>query len=391
MAPTRRVPARRLAWLRGELARWQAEGVIDEGTARRIEAGYVPGRRLSLERLVLLLGGGFLGIGLIWLVSANLDQLSPLVRFVGITVIWIAAAVAGETLPQEGGRLSARLVTVLAGGGVIFQAAQSLQVPAYTSSLLGVWAGGALAYAYAAAATGPLVVALMIASVWYGWFVGEQSGGAGAIAVGLLAAGAVAYAIATLHDSGRLRDGGRPARFAGPWRLAGVVLSLSGLFVAAFPGVGANGAFESPALWAGLAATAIAIIAVLLTRREGRWEALAVAGMIGLAMLLVIWTPRGDYGYIGGFGAEQTARAVVGTLAYVLAAAWFAVVAARRDLSYLVYLATAALVLFVTVQSFAVFQPLLTGAALFLALGVVFIGTGFLANYARHRLMEATR
>ncbi|WP_433499326.1 DUF2157 domain-containing protein [Sphaerimonospora sp. CA-214678] len=397
MESTRRVPARRLAWLQGELARWQTEGVIDEGTARRIAAGYAPGRRLSLERLVLLLGGGFLGVGLIWLVSANLDQLSPLVRFAGITVMWIGAAVAGETLPHEGGRQAARLVNVLAGGGVIFQAAQSLQVPAYTSGLLGVWAGGALAYAYAAAAAGPLVVAIVITSAWYGWLIGEQSDGAGAVAVGLLAAGAMASAVALLHDgdrlraSGRRQDGERLTRFAGPWRLAGVVLALSGLFVAAFPGVGADGPFGSPALWAGLATAGTAIATVFLARREGRWEALAIAGMIGVAVLLVIWTPRGDYGYTGGFSAEQTARAVVGTLVYVLAAAWFVIVAARRDLSYLVYLVMAALVLFVTVQSFAVFQPLLTGAALFLVLGVVFIGTGFLVNYGRNRLMKATR
>ncbi|GAA4557018.1 DUF2157 domain-containing protein [Planotetraspora kaengkrachanensis] len=383
---TRRVPVRRLAWLRAELARWQAEGLIDEGAARRIEAGYVPSRWLSLERLALLLGGGFLGVGLIWLVTANLDQLSPLLRFVGITVIWIAAAVVGETVPSRGGRQAARLVSVFAAGGVIFQAAQSLQVPAYSSSLLGVWAGGALAYAYATAAMGPLVMALALASAWYGWLIGEQNGGAAAIAVGMLAAGGVSSAIANLHDGGRL------ARFAGPWRLAGVVAALFGLFVAAFPGVSAGPSFWSPALWAGLAAAGIAIgAAVFLAGRDGRREVLAVVSMIVVALLLVAWAPLGTSWHTGEFSAEQTARAVEGTLAYVLAAAWFAVVAARRDLSHLVYLVTAALVLFVIIQSFAVFQPLLTGAALFLALGVVFIGSGLLVNHGRRRLMEAMR
>jgi uncharacterized membrane protein len=386
MESTHRIPARRLAWLRGELAQWQAEGIVDAGTAERIASRYVLGRRLSLERLVLLLGGGFLGIGLIWLVSANLDQVSPMARFAGITLVWIAAAVVGEVLSHPGGKQAARLITVLASGGVIFQAAQSLQVPAYNSSLLGVWAGGALAYAYATGAAGPLVVALLLGSAWYGWLVGEQADGAAAVAVSLLAAGAVALSAAVLHERGGLPG------FAPPWRLTGVVLALSGLFVAVFPGVGQDDMFGSAALWSGLAAAAVAGGAALVFGdANGRREVLAVAIMIGVALLLVVWSPGGQYGNSGGFSAAQTTRAVAGTLVYILAASWFASVAARRDLSYLVYLATAALVVFVTAQSFAVFQPLLAGAALFLVLGVVFIITGMLVEYGRRRLMEATR
>ncbi|MEV7967217.1 DUF2157 domain-containing protein [Sphaerisporangium sp. NPDC088356] len=232
MESIRQVPARRLAWLHGELAQWQAEGVIDADTARRIGGRYAVGRRLSLERLVLVLGGGFLGVGLIWLVSANLDQLSPLARLAGIAL----------------------------------------------------------------------------------------------------------------------------------------------------------------ALWSGLAVAAVvAGAAIVFGDVDGRREVLAVGLMIGLALLLVMWSPGGDYGYTGTFTAGQTARAVAGTLVYILAASWFAVVAARRDLSYLVFLATAALVVFVTAQSFAVFQSLFAGAALFLVLGVVFILTGTLVFYGRRRLMEATR
>ncbi|MEU8265932.1 DUF2157 domain-containing protein [Sphaerisporangium sp. NPDC049002] len=422
MESIRQVPARRLAWLHGELARWQAEGIIDADTARRIGGRYAVGRRLSLERLVLVLGGGFLGVGLIWLVSANLDQLPPLARLAGIVLVWIGSAVIGEVLSHPAGKQAARLVTVLAGGGVIFQTAQSLQVPAYTSVLLGVWAAGTLAYAYATGAAGPLVAALVIGATWYGWLVGEQADGAAAVSMSLLFAGAVALSAAVLHErarppapapsavhpvsapsAGHLESAppGRPSgsassgvriRFAAPWRLAGVVLALCGLFVAAFPGVGRDELFGSAALWAGLALAAVAVgAALVLGDANGRREVLAVGIMTGLALLLVVWSPGGDYGYSGGFTAGQTARAVVGTLVYILAASWFAVAAARRDLSYLVFLATAALVVFVTAQSFAVFQPLFTGAALFLVLGVVLILTGTLAFYGRRRLMEATR
>lgn len=405
MEPTRRirVPARRLSWLHAELGRWEAEGIVDATAAQRIRDRYAVGRRLSLERLVLVLGGGFLGVGLIWLVSANLDELSPLVRFAGITLAWIAAVVVAEVLAHRGGRQAARLVAVLAGGGVVFQAAQSLQVPAYTSSLLGVWAAGALAYAYATGAAGPLVAALLLAPSWYCWLAVDQAESASAIAVSLLVAGAVATSAAVLHERDRRQDdrppgtsGGpgeraRMSGFAAPWRLAGVVLVLAGLFVAAFPGVGQERLYGSAAVWAGLGVAAvITVAAFVIGGKGGRHEVLAVTVMIGLALLLMAWSPGDAAGFDGTFTAALTARAVAGTLVYILAATWFAAVAARRDLSYLVFIATAALVAFVTAQSFTLFQPIFSGAALFLVLGVVFIATGALVFYGRRRLMEVT-
>ncbi|MGW4643073.1 DUF2157 domain-containing protein [Sphaerisporangium sp. NPDC004334] len=426
MEPTRvRVPARRLAWLRGELARWQAEGVIDATAAERIAGRYVPGRRVSLERVVLLLGGGFLGVGLIWVVAANLDQLSPPARFAGITVVWLAAAILGEALAGPAVRSAARLVAVLAAGGVVFQAAQSLQVPAYGSGLLGVWAAGALAYAYATRAAGPLLAALVLGASWYGWWSGEQTDSAGGVAVCLVAAGTAAISLAVLHEHFGARTAEPSSwsgRFAASWRAAGFLPALGGLFVAAFPGVSQGEMYGAPALWAGLTAAAVAAGAALVLggaedRREAagaqvfggpqdrremlarrvlggagdRYEVLAALVMVVAAVGLVAWAPGDAEPAMGGFTAAQTARAVAGTLLYILAASWFAVAAARRDETHLVLIATVALVVFVTAQSFAVFQPLLSGAALFLALGVIFIVTGALVEYGRRRLMEATR
>ena len=40
-----------------------------------------PSRRFDLSRLLLTLGAAFVGVGIIWLVASNLDQLPPLTRF----------------------------------------------------------------------------------------------------------------------------------------------------------------------------------------------------------------------------------------------------------------------------------------------------------------------
>ena len=399
MGPVQQVAPRRLEWLRGEVARWQADGLVDEATGAAISARYTADRRLSLGRLLLLLGGAFVGVGILWLVAANLDQLSPLARFVGITAAWLGGVALAETLASRagrGGRVgqvaqgsaavgAARLAATLAYGGVVFQAAQSLQVPAYESGLIGVWAAGALAYAYAVAAVLPLLVGVAAGTGWYGWVVGERADNAAAAALALLIAGALATAIAVVHDE-RWRPG-----FASPWRQAGALFALAGLFVAALPGTGRVDAAVPVIGWTGVVTALLCCSgAATLAGRRGRVEALVAAAVLLVGLPLLLWTPSEPAPGLGSVTGEVLARAVVGTALYVLVAGWFAGVGVMRDAEHLTGLATVALVVFVTVQSFAVFEPLLSGAALFLVLGVIFLGSGLLANYGRRRLVSTT-
>ena len=85
------------------------------------------------------------------------------------------------------------------------------------------------------------------------------------------------------------------------------------------------------------------------------------------------------------------ARAVFAVVAYLFVASGYAVLGGMRDTSRLTWLATAALVIFVTVQAFAVFAPIVSGAALFLIVGLVLIGTGILADRGRRRLVSETK
>jgi uncharacterized membrane protein len=403
----RSVPPATLSWLETELAAWQAEGRLDAETAAGIRSRYVSSHRVSLGRLMLLLGGAFLGVGLIWLVAANLDEMSPLLRFAGVAVIWLAALAAGELVaarrrtgvtrrahewqgdPVVGGL---RLLAALAWGGVVFQAAQSLQVPAYSSSLLGVWAAGALLQAYATGALAPLVVGIATGVGWYVWAVSEDSSSAEGPALSFLLAGALATALAVAHTSARggssaLRD------FGVPWRVAGGGLLLLGLFVAALPrGVTGGGRDDTGGwVWAGAAAVlVVALAAGWAADRLGRLEAGGAVGLVLLGVLVLRWQPEGvtDPSQLSG---EALAQVVVAVLVYLLAALGVAALGAVRGLDGLTHLATAALVVFTVVQSFAIFQPILSGATLFLALGAVLAVSGFLVDRGRRRLVDNVR
>ncbi|MEU5993152.1 DUF2157 domain-containing protein [Spirillospora sp. NPDC047418] len=376
---TAQIPPRRLDWLRGEMAAWQADGLIDGETAARIAGRYAYSRRLALERLVLFLGSAFVGVGLIWTVGANYEQLSPLARFAGIVVIWLAAVVGAELLASRvSGALPAavRVIAVAAGGGVVFQAAQSLQVPAGDSTLLGVWAGGALAYAYATRGRAPLLVAAGLGVGWYAWWAAENAASHGVVACAMLVAAGFTTALALLHERWT------PA-FAEVWRPVGVLLALLGLYIAAFP----DRDFRmTNALWAGVAVTVVAAaVAVRLGSQSG--QVAAMLGILAAGVLLALWQPTGSATEPSG---EALVRAVAGIVCYVLAAAWFAVLGTSRELPGLVPMAAGALVVFVTTQSFALFAPLFSGAALFLVLGVVFLGTGVLVYRSRRLITKVT-
>ena len=72
-------------WLAGQLPAWQAEGLLDQDQADRISRRYHADSRFKLARLLLTIGAVFVGIGLIWLVAANIAAVDPTVRFVAVS------------------------------------------------------------------------------------------------------------------------------------------------------------------------------------------------------------------------------------------------------------------------------------------------------------------
>ncbi|HVE64228.1 MAG TPA: DUF2157 domain-containing protein [Mycobacteriales bacterium] len=399
MAKISEVSSAQVEWLRREVAVWRGEGLVDDAGAASILGRYTASRRTTVVRLISVLGAAFVGVGLISLVASNLDDLSPTVRFVGIVVVWLGALGAAEVLRRrqpdhgasgaEGGGADrsvavgvARVIAVAAYGATIFQAAQSLQVPAYSSGLLGCWAGGALAYAYASRAVGPLLVGIATLVGWYAWALGERAGDGASFLVGLLVAAVVATAVGAVHEQG----GGEMRLFGLPWSIAAAVLALFTLFVAALPDVAREG-LDLPS--AGIAGLVVALLAAAAAAvradTQSRREIAAVVAMLGAGLLLAAWAPAD---VTDELTSDELLHAIVGTVVYLSTSIWFAVVGAVRERPQLTNLATAALVLFVTVQSFGVFAPLLSGAALFLFLGVILIAVGAVADRGRRRLIE---
>ncbi|WP_328530408.1 DUF2157 domain-containing protein [Nocardioides sp. NBC_00368] len=372
----RPVAPRRLDWLNNEIDRWVSEGILTEDAAETITGQYVASHANSLTRVISYLGGAFLGVGLVWLVATNLDALTPLVRFVGIVVIWLAFTAAAETIPLPRPLRGAfRGIAAMSFGGVVFQAAQSLQVPAYEPSLVGFWGLGALGYAYASGALAPLVVGIATTMIWFDWQVVASSESTFAGVFAVLVGGVVATAMAALHDR-------RQETFAQVWRLAGGVLVLGGLFVAAIPQIGDRDLAWSPTLVVALVIAGL-LVAVTAVRTDGlsRWEVLAAALIVPIGLVLVAWDPKVDD--LGSVSGEAWLSAFVSIAVYVVVAGAVAVDGSVRDQTLLVVLATGALVVFTTMQSFAVFAPIMSGATLFLMLGVLLLATGFVFDRAR--------
>jgi uncharacterized membrane protein len=389
-AGPRRVAPAQFAWLESELSAWQAAGVVDDVQAGAIRSRYVAARRFSLTKLLLSLGGAFVGVGVLWLVASNLDRLSPLVRFTAVTLLWAGFVVAAEVLANrrtehhidEPGPVMEvmRLLAALTFGAVVFQAAQSLQVPAYEPALVGFWGLGALLYAYATGGVSPLLVGIAVSTVWYIWEVFASAQDGMGFVLPVLLAAVVAAAVGAVH-AGRLTRA-----FAVCWREVAALLVLLGLFVAAFPYVDVETFRWSAPVVLGIAAGVVAAaVTVLLAAPALLWEVLAPVAAAIVGVLLVVWEPPEPVH--GVVAAEGYVHAFVSVGVYLVAAGWYAILGVQRDSSRLTALATAALVLFTTVQSFAVFAPIITGATLFLVLGVVLLGSGYLFDRGRRRLV----
>lgn len=381
--PVRPVPSRQLVWLRGELADWTAQGLISDEQATLIRTRYrAESPRAGVGRVLLVLGGGFVGIGLIWLVAANLDQLSPGTRFAAVAAIWLSLLAGSEALaarrssPVLVGAI--RLLAALGFGAVVFQAAQSLQVPAYEPRLVGVWALGTLLHGYLTRAYLPFVVGVATGVGW--WFAQPLTQQASGLAVVvLLGAGAVlAASLAVLHD-------GRIEPFAWTWRLLGAGMALLAVFVAAVPDIGSDDLEWNTWLVVALGAAAAGLVAAVAVHRAVRpvLEPVGAVGVAAVATGLALWHTGTDTTSVD---ASDWLHAAVSVAAYVVLAVGLVALGTVRDHAPLTWMAMAGLVVFTTFQAFAVFAPIVTGAWLFVVLGSVFLATGFLFDRARREL-----
>jgi uncharacterized membrane protein len=380
------VPPRQLAWLRSEVADWTSQGIISEDQAGRITTRYSAEAhtRFSIGRILLTLGGGFVGIGIIWLVAANLDQLSPVSRFLAVTLLWLAFLVGSQVLASRKASApvvgAARLLAALMIGAVMFQAAQSLQVPAFEPRLLGLWSLAALLHGYLTRAYLPFLVGVATGVAW--WFAQPLWDEPSGLTVVMLfgAASVLAAGLAVLHD-------GRIDSFAWTWRTVAGAMALLAMFVAAIPDIGQDGIVWTGWLVAALVVAGAVAAAAVVTRPGVRaLEPVGAVVVLVVATLIGLWTTGTDTSDID---TADWLHAAVSVIAYVVLAVALVALGTLRDHPVLTAMAMVGLVVFTTFQSFAVFAPIVTGAWLFVVLGTVFLGTGFLFDRARRGLANA--
>ena len=251
----RPVTPARLAWLRTQLDSWETDGLLDDAQAAAILDSYHASRRFGLTRLLFSIGAIFLGFGLIWLVAVNYEAPLPSVRFGLVAGVWLGPPAGRRGAPPSGASVppaasgAIRLLAAFAFGAVVFQAAQSLQVPAYEPALVGLWGLGALAHAYAVGAIMPLAVGIAASLGWYLWVVLWDSTSSLSGVLSLAIAAVVATSLAALHERWL-------PRFADAWREVGAFLALAAMFWAALPFAGPGGFAWSFWLLAGLALAA---------------------------------------------------------------------------------------------------------------------------------------
>lgn len=380
------ISSARLEWLEDQVRLWQGDGTIDARQSEAILGRYAAStRRLPVVRLLTAIGGLFVGVGVIWLVAANVESLSPTVRVAAVAVVWLAALVGAEVLADRNAAPplvgAVRLLAALLIGALVFQAAQTLQVPAYEPLLLACWAVAALVHAYAVEALLPLLVAVSTGTVYVLWASLETAWSGLAFVVSLGGYGLAALAVAALHARWL-------PTFATAWREVGALLVLVAVTVGAFPPVVAEDWEPGTGTWGLLAAAGLLgatglVRGTALDRAELVVGAAALAGAAGL----VLWEAGAD-GTADLNGADVT-HAVLGITLCAGAAIALAVDGTVRPSGRLTVLATAALVVVTTLQAFTVFAPVLEGAWLFLVLGVVLVGTGLAVDRGRRRLAEA--
>ncbi len=360
---------------------WRAAGVIDDGTAARIrtwEAGHDAAQGSRLGRLAFGFGGALLAAGILLFVAANWAQVSPAARFALLALTVATLHVAGGLAQPRAAALATALhaAGTAALGAAIFLAGQTFHLAEQWPAGFLLWSAGA-GWALWWLRDAPHV--LYVAALVPAWLVAEwhmRIGVGSPAAFAVIAAGVFVLAAAYLSAVG---IEARAHWRHGLARLGAVALLGAGVALpfAAFeqhPPLARDGSAISAATLAlGWALAALVPLGVGLGLRGRRAWPLLVALVFAVA--------------VTQFDASTTSQRLAVHALYLGAAVGLTAWGVRDAHRLRVNVGVLGFAL--TVLSFyysSVFDRIGRSLGL-VALGVLFIGGGWLLERTRRRLL----
>jgi len=166
--------SKQLEWLKDEVARWRADGLVDEALAQRILARYPPAAERNWGRVIFsAIGAVLVGLGVILFFAYNwqdLPKAAKLALVIGALVLAHGGAIGIARRPNASRGLVEGLHvlgTMLFGAG-IWLVAQIYHIDEHYPNAFLVWSAGALAMAWAMPSIAQALLALFLVTFWAG-------------------------------------------------------------------------------------------------------------------------------------------------------------------------------------------------------------------------------
>ena len=160
---------RKETWLREEMAKWQAEGLLSEHQVQQILARYASHGSQLARTLFSVIGAVVFGLGVILFFAWNWSSMGHVSKLGVIFTSLLTAHLAGAYYRQRGNTALAEglsaLGTLLFGSG-IFLVSQIYHIDEHYPNALLVWGSGALLLAWALPSTVQGVLASILYALW---------------------------------------------------------------------------------------------------------------------------------------------------------------------------------------------------------------------------------
>lgn len=401
-----------LAWLRGELTRWQHEGLISSDQASRILAGYqgqeaLVVRTQAQRRIVTVLaalGAILVGLGVILFFASNWDGIPQWNRFAIILISTAGAYALGYRLRFSQGYVGVGNAVLLLGallyGAGIFLVGQIFNVEAEPHYGFLLWAIGVLPLGYLLPHSGIITLGALVLTAWvllvsvlgperYGYYdalLPIQT---------MLSAGIVLYSVGRLH----LRHPSTQP-FGRPYLVIGALVAFAVFYwyvlAVTSPNLGGlvNAGRSLPEPLALLQFGTLLLAAVILMGNlaldpDRTWGAMEAGALV--LLLIVPWMTPPGIRTLRVDTVEQgqwLTWALVSNFLFFGACLGAAVVGVHRRDRVLVNIGLVFFAIGVATRYIDIIGKILNTSLFFIGGGLLLLGGGWLVERTRRRLLQ---